>query len=204
MKLAILVPACEKFEELYNFILPNKLEYCSRHNYDLLRSTRKYNGESIPFGKLDYIKEILPSYDWLWLLGADTIHMNMNISAEEFIDNDYKMVIGRDVNNINFDSCLLKNSPWTIEYITYILSQYDHYKHDKWQEQQCVIDSLDSNREHIKIIPQKSFNSYVYGWYGYKNQPGEFSDGDAILHFVGMQNNERIARMKEYLPRVIR
>ncbi len=204
MKLAIVIPACDKYEDLWNFTLPNRTQYCERHGYDLLRSKRKFRDESVPFGKLEFVRDNLEQYDWIWMLGADTLHMNMATPADEFIDEKFDMIIGRDANGLNCDSVLFKNTQWIKDYINFILGKYDYYKDDEWQEQRCIIDTHEYYKENIKVIPQKSFNSYVYAWYwaGYGKQPGEFSDGDAILHFVGMQNDERISKMKDYIPQI--
>ncbi len=67
-----------------------------------------------------------------------------------------------------------------------------------------MIESKDDHTNHIKIISNQSFNSYVHEWYGLPNQPGEFKDGDAILHFVGMPNHQRLTRMKDYIHRINR
>ena len=90
---------------------PNKQRYCDKHGYDFLPNctnlipfTRpKYDPELHPsWNTILYLKKYIDRYDWLLWVDADTYVVNSNVKLEDFVDNNYHMVIQCDYEDAAF------------------------------------------------------------------------------------------------------
>lgn len=197
----------------------NKKLYCEKHDYDSVVNivdTKQYIG----FAKIFLIENLMsdPSYDeceWFFWTGCDVIITNFNIKLEDLIDNDYHLLIAKDIRNINADVFLVRNSEQGRNYIRFITSKFEECKDkrnaagDKWEEQQVMIDSQEQFKDITKIIPQKKLNAYSYGLYGVdpKSAPynaGEWEKGDFIFHNPGWNLQDRLGLFPRYLEQVIK
>jgi hypothetical protein len=102
--------------------------------------------------------------------------------------------MAKDINNINADSFMLKNSPESREYFAYLWTQVEKYQTHMWWEQQAMIDSMDRYEHLFKFVPQKTFNSFLYKqlyWNIYHSDidktgnSGQWTPGDFLIHFAG-------------------
>jgi hypothetical protein len=60
-------------------------------------------------------------------------------------------------------------------------------------------------RNIIKIVPQRTMNSYDYKIYGVEGidqcgESGQWHEGDFVIHFPALPNTARIQLMKQYTP----
>jgi hypothetical protein len=102
--------------------------------------------------------------------------------------------MAKDINDINADSFMLKNSKESKEYFEFLWSLAPKYNSHHWWEQQAMIESFDQWGHLFKIVPQKTFNSFLYKqlyWNIYKSSidktgnDGQWEPGDFLLHFPG-------------------
>lgn len=178
---------------------------------------------------LDILKS--NKYDWVLWCGTDTMLTNYGIKLEDMIDNEYHFIISYDVWDFNSDCFLIRNSSEAIKYFEHIESLYDIYiDHNGkpldmglrlpdggarcWAEQGAMIDLYNQSIEYQKIIkpmPQKFMNSYLYNLYpspwhqkakDCKGNDGQWSDGDFLIHWPGMPNNNRIGLALQFLDKV--
>ena len=91
-----------------------------------------------------------------------------------------------------------------------IMSKYEEYKGHIWAEQQVIIDTLEQNREIIKLVPQRELNSYNYELYP-ECQPvdklgtnGHWQHGDLLIQWPGTSLPHRIHLANFYQSWVIR
>jgi len=176
---------------------------------------------------LDMLKS--NKYDWVYWCGSDTMITNYDIKLEDMIDDDYHFIISYDVWDFNSDSFLIRNSEEAIKFFTHIESLYDIYVDQNgdaldmgmrlpdgggraWAEQGAMTDLYQQNHEYQKIIkpmPQKFMNSYLYNLYpsswhqkakDCKGNDGQWSNGDFLIHWPGMSNQNRISLALQYLP----
>lgn len=209
-KIAIAIPADSGYEELWQLQYQNIKEYCDKWNYDLIRISDPTE-IGMPFGKMRQLLDILPKYDWVWLRGCDCLITNYNINLESLTDANYDWIIGLDCHEINMDSVLIKNSQWSTNFIKEIVNNHicpdNRWDKDWWSEQKYVIEhrQLDEYKNHIKVIPQKMFNSYWYLLYDRpKTTEGNWTQGDFMIHFPGLDNQRRRDVMNEWLGKVIK
>lgn len=212
MNFAILSLHNQPFQPLADLTWPNKVRYAEKWGYGHACKSNNFYGVALGFEKVWFIRDMLETYqdiDWFWWVGCDTLVTNMQISLEDRVDNNYHFIIATDCNGINADSFLIRNSPQGKEYISMILSKYEQYKDHGWLEQQVIIDTLDQNRDIIKIVPQRDLNAYNYSLYP-ECQPfdkngndGNWQNGDLLIHWPGTSLPHRIHLSHYYLTQVV-
>jgi hypothetical protein len=133
----------------------------------------------------------------------------MDINLEKIVENETKdFVITVDINGINAGSFFVKNSIKGKNFLIDMLNSITRCAH----EQQFIQEAHASQKynDTISVYPQKIFNSYAY--HIYNNYPsgldaygnnGRWEYGDFIIHFPGIDFNNRIALANEYLDKVI-
>jgi len=183
--------------------------YCKHHDYKLVCKTEDLpSTRVIYFEKIKMMIDILKddTIEWVWWIDCDALVTNFNIKLETIIDNNYDVVISSDFNGINTGSFLVKNSvkgrTW-LETI-YSLRFVPRYINHKWPEQSAVMETAHLYTDMMKIVPQKTFNSYKYSfylpdknlWIDRLNTNGDWTPGDFVIHFPGMANMLRIRYIK--------
>ncbi|KAJ3043308.1 hypothetical protein HDV00_005311 [Rhizophlyctis rosea] len=157
--------------------ITSKLNFCTRHNYTCMVFTKRLHDENIAkvWDKIYLAQQILPLYDWLWILDADSYLTNANITLESVIarsqslhrgDEDMDVIISRDENALNCGSFFLRNSPWTRSMVDmwWAMRKEQFPLWDAWFEQAALIRMYDNDlfgfRQHTSVVPQHFINSY--------------------------------------------
>lgn len=196
----------------------NKKLYAEQYGYDALCLTEFTQPvKLIGFERLQFVVDLLESgkYDWIHVVGSDTMITNFNIKLEDVIDNDYDFIIAVDCLNINNDSFLVRNAPTSITWLKHVVSLRDNYTNSKWYDQSAMIDTIDMMGDRIKIVPQREINSYDYWQYPQDYQPhidkkdilgndGQWQPGDFLIQWPGLTLAQRIPLAKEKLTQIIR
>ena len=194
----------------------NKVPYCERWGYDPIVKTTGFD-PNVPIGfeKIILIRDVLErrQHQWVYWCGCDTLITNWHIPLTQFTYDDAHFIIASDFNGLNADSFLVRNSPQGRNYIDMILQNLPAYRHNNLYEQGVMIDTYQQNRSVVKVIPQKSFNSYVYDMYrtkGARNNldclgfNGDWSVGDFLCHCPDHPKQVRIDLFKKLEPLVIK
>ena len=187
----------ENYQELANLTwFQNKKLYCDYWGYPYHIKTDGFN-YVVSYEKIKLVLDTMrdhPEYDWVYWAGTDTLITNFYIKLESFIDEKYNIIISKDINGINADSMLMKNTKETQDYLEYIWTLAPKYNDHIFWEQQAMIDNMDKYEHLFKFISQKSFNSYLYRqlyWNIYKSSidqtgnDGQWEPGDFLLHTAG-------------------
>lgn len=193
----------------------NLVEYAKRHSYIIACKQDNFSTEYlIYFEKIKFILDTFkdnPDLDWIWWLDCDAMVTNYNIKLENIIDNDYDVIMSTDFNGLNCGSFLVKNSNKGKAWLEMIFSQryvYKFYSHP-WPEQIIIMETARNYTEILKVVPQKTFNSYYYSLYGSNyghdgsgldrlGTSGNWQPGDFVIHFPGYPNNQRIEWIKTF------
>jgi hypothetical protein len=195
------IAVCQAWDENYQPLADitwtqNKQLYCERWGYPYHIKTDGFK-YVVSYEKIKFMLDVMqehPEYDWLYWAGTDTLITNFYIKLENFIDEDYHIVMAKDINDINADSFMLKNSPESREYFEFLWSLVEKYNTNPWWEQQAMIDNMDKYSHLFKIVPQKTFNSFLYKqlyWNIYHSSTdktgndGQWAPGDFLLHIPG-------------------
>lgn len=229
MNIAMISCHDEAYAGLGAITSPNKEEYCQKWGYYYFCKTEGFaypnynNGnrhdQLMGFEKLQMILDLFeekPDLDWIHWTGADLIVTNYNVRIENIVDDSYHMIVCVDINGMNVDSMIVKNSRVGRGLMRWVLDNIETYRHANWYEQQALIDfffKAPLARDIIKILPQRVMNSYDYTLYRvYDNMPhvdhtgtnGQWQPGDFMFQAPGLSVEDRIRVMQHYIQRVIK
>lgn len=230
MKIAMVSSYTDNLEELIQLTwYKNKKLYCEKHNYDYWLLTREDiidNNNNYICDKLTYLPKTYfgmvytkvkglnnilhehPEYDWLIWCDADTLITNFNIKIESFLDDNYHFIVSTDLNGINAGVFCIRNSQQGRKYINDMLEYRNYFIH----EQDFIIKTHDVFKSIIKIVPQKTFNSYCFSDNIYKEvkntkdslgEEGQWSPGDFLMHWAGTDTQQRLQLANKYIKEVI-
>jgi hypothetical protein len=208
-----------KFQPLADITDAVKREYCERHGYSYFVKTDVAFTPDIGFEKIRMVLDLFdkhPDIEWLLFCESDAIVSNFNIKIEDRIDNRYHFIVATDINDINAGVFLARNSSEGRKYLNYILKQRPKYQ-DNWQAEQGVIqDTFDGWRHAVRVVPQRTMNSFQYQFYRYgdhRDRPphrdimgndGNWQQGDWILHWPGMSLENRLQVSKQMIPYIVK
>jgi hypothetical protein len=90
-------------------------------------------------------------------------------------------------------------------WLEHLLFLEPHYKENRWPEQQPMTDTFISFQDIIKVLSQRTMNSYDYKMYGVPGidltwKSGQWEPGDFVLHWPALSNQTRIALSKQISP----
>jgi len=195
----------------------NKKLYAERHGYSA--EVKVWNSRGIPPGweKMLHIKELFEDptkkIDWAWVTGCDSLITNFDKPITDIIDNNYHFIISQDINEMNADSFLIRNSPEGNEYLNAILEKsgdalfmnHPPIGHGRF-EQGAMVDTYEEWKHLIKIVPQRTFNSYDYSYLPWQppqldktGNNGNWMQGDLLIHFPAMTLSRRIKYVQHYM-----
>jgi len=181
--------------------LNNKEQYALHHGYLAIPKVNNFSKEAIHFDKFSHILETFnnnPRLAWIWWLDNDAMITNFNLRIEDVIDDSYDIIMTTDLASLNTGSFLIKNSENSRVWLEDMLSKRRDYINDKkWFDQQCVIDTYVSYKDIIKLIPQRTMNSYDYRMYNVDSTDmlgnnGQWQPGDWVVHWPGLSNELRV------------
>jgi hypothetical protein len=208
----------------------NKLIYANKHGYAAhLFTEDNYTG----FRKIHQAKELLtehPEYEWLWWTGTDSLITNMNTRIEDRVMNQYHFIVATDVNGINADSFLIRNSPEGHALLDDLLSLEEECSKFWDAEQRGIavmlglpvtadpswlppgdVEVCDKYKGIVKIVPQRYMNAYNYSIYreyaDHRDKTGvngNWNYGDWLIHWPGTPLEMRLELARHYLPFVVR
>ena len=189
---------------------PNKLAYAMRWGFGL-HLNRHFKRDYDMWGvRQAQIFATLPTTDWLWFLGADTVITNMTIDARRFCLPEYHGVIAQDVNGINNDSWFIRNCPESFQFLGRVLSMRGHKDAPVDQEaMKCVLRDMPEFK--MAYVGQRAFNSYLYGEPEYSpysdnlkaDRGGSWQHGDFVVHFAGIDLGKRMRLAEQFLNAVV-
>jgi hypothetical protein len=193
----------------------NRLLYAIKHGYEPIVKTDDFKGMHLGFAKIALLKEVLDQdrFDAVFWTGADTLITNFNYELDQFIYENKHITIATDFNMIQNDSFIIRNTPESKNYLDMILEKMPVYLSHPYFETGVMVETYPQYEKIIKIVPQKFLNSYPYEIYvknfGAPNTldrlglNGNWTKGDFLIHFPGLNIPTRIKLCQKYLPQVL-
>lgn len=190
----------EEFREVTKYSLRTKIDYCVQHHLDLIVDSSFYDPSRPPaWSKIRLMEHYLHDYDYLWWIDADTYIMNPTTPPGHFIINnrlynDKEMVVSHDWKMINTGVWIVKNTPFSHQFLRQIYQQEHLVEHGNW-EQTAFIELYEKNvsnaQDRIHNIYHLDFNSY---WFNYEW-------GHFLIHFCGCRKLPALRLMMDsYCP----
>ncbi|KAF9154954.1 hypothetical protein BGX20_004555, partial [Mortierella sp. AD010] len=148
----------------------NRREYVAHHrDRYILRDNFTHHFEDVvsqgvvpAWAKIKILLEELDrdEADWIFWIDTDALIVNMDITLERFIDERYSLLITKDFNYLNAGVFMLRVNDWSRQYMREVLAMMSKGSN----EQDWMIGLLEEEEfesgEHVKYLPQCSFNSY--------------------------------------------
>lgn len=210
----------------------NKVLYAEEHGYKVFCKTDNFKeNASIGFQKIHYIRELLdlhPEVEWFWWTGTDTLVTNFGTRIEDRIDTRYHFIIAVDVNGINADSFLVRNTEEARLYLDRVISleqeSYQFWDTEQWAMARALGfpgtgdpswpfgEDLVVNNEFkdiVKIVPQRYMNSFNYQLYHYTDHrdklgwDGNWQLGDWLIHWPACSLEYRLQLAEFYREHII-
>lgn len=196
--ISIMCAASDEMWKLMQLTAHNRTEYAIRHGYQLFLRNH-LDILHFPEERMTNIVEHLKETDYLLVMGVDTIFTNMTIQIGDIIRKypNKDIIIAQDINGINNDVMLLRNSDQTNAVFRTIVGRLDEFEQD-----QMALASLIPMMPDLKVAypPQKEINAMPYWLYGYGEQKERQWDiGDYIFHCPGVPWQKRIDVMSNIL-----
>jgi glycosyltransferase involved in cell wall biosynthesis len=192
---------------------PNKVTYAEKHGYGYYCKTDDFTNKiSIQFEKHILMLDLMsanPDVDWIWWLDNDAMITNFDVKLEDIVDPDYHVIMTTDVATVNGGSFIVRNSEKGREWLEFMLYiGQKEYATNRWPDQQPMADFFIKYRDIIKIVTQRTMNSYDYRIYGVDGidqlgQSGRWHPGDFVIHFPALPNPARIQLMQHYQQYIV-
>jgi hypothetical protein len=180
-------------------ILPNRLEYCIRHNYTMITCCESYNQALDKFGKLH---QLLDQYDLVWTLDSDCLITDLTKKIEEL------SCLGPNVSIcleglgdhalINAGSIVWKSTKLSHDLIDEIVNSQSEWKLLPYNIQDWLMKNHTRLRDVLTICPQRAFNSVHH------DEKMIWQKGDFVYHPCGMPIDTRCGRLENMLSKVIK
>lgn len=210
MKLLVLTGYDDAIACVGDVTTPSKAAYAAVRGYDFF-CERHYTPDSHPsWQKIRLLYDLLPRYDAVLWLDADTLVTNPEIRVEDLIAGHSGLVVSRDWSgcseedypkHFSMGNFVFTNSPESFKLLDLMECRTRWMNQPLWEQQaiQEVFLDTPSIRPYVKILDRRAMNSVP--WRGAEStwQPGDF-----VCHFTGIPNAQRLRDMGELFPEVVR
>jgi hypothetical protein len=188
----------DNIKEYADKVFKTKVDYAKKWGWEIIDCRNPgFKERDYYYTGLECIRKNLPKYDWIWYLDNDAAIMNHEIDARQFIDENYDIILSKDLNGINLGSVFYRNTPFTNLLLEMMATESQFYGHP-WVCQQALKtwhQNIELIRNKIKVIDKKLINSFR----SYLEDFNDYEDGDFILHLPGISIPDRINVFKEML-----
>jgi hypothetical protein len=146
------------------------------------------------FSKMPLVESLLPLHDWIVWIDADALIMNFRTRIEDYLDDEYSLIIGDDWNGINTGVFFLRRTAWSLSLVKRVKSAARDNLVFYEQDQLARILKHDRDAAHeVNVIRLKQsggrgdFNCYPTENRDFpRHETFEYFDhGDFIVHFPG-------------------
>ena len=203
--IALLTAASTAMRPLSLLTNPNKVEYCER--WEIPYVFRHHPDHvDVYWHRVDLWVETLPLCEWMFFMGADTLIMQLGVSPYTFVDDNFDLIIAKDINCINNDVFLMRNCPSSHAWLRRVRAMEGHVAH----EQDAMIHCLSQEGLRVKEVQNRVFNSYSEHSHRYLHWSEDYvqnciyQNGDFLIHLTNLLLEQRLEIMHDKLPQVAR
>jgi len=197
----------DEYAALGDLVIPNRIAYCRKHGYKLHIQRKPLSERGMPWDRIQLIREALKVADVVIWNGMDVLVMNSDFKVETILDAHptSSAILTYDVFGMNSDNQIFRADAWS-EQLLYAVSSLGHnfYKGHIWGEQEALIrfTSAKPYCDHTTFVEQNLMNSYLNELYKRPTTwPGQYKEGDWLLHLPGLDFNYRLEVIKTLLPK---
>ena len=204
MKAAVVTSVSENIADMAALTVPNKFEYCIRHDYSLIVDNRPYAEAVRDVRKV--LAPLLEIYDLVWTLDCDAIVTNMALPVHSLACLGPGVTVCEEGivgwNRLNCGSMVWRAGSRS----RHLLERIDESAAE-WMPAPCVWQTwlgthAESLGDALTVAPLRSFNSCAWnhpgGGFGEAGSHWEF--GDLVFHPCGVfPHEERLEVVRSVL-----
>ena len=167
--ITILQVATDHIQEYAKYTIQANWLYAKKHSYNYMWMDQVPTDRHPTWGKVYYAKHWIANTDWLFVLDADAMVYNTDITLNQFCNDNYTLKMCRNEGNggdlLNAGAFIIKNNTIAKQMlqIWYDAKGYHDKMWNYWHEQ-SVINGLYQNHDLFKSniveYPSQAFNSY--------------------------------------------
>lgn len=198
----------ENYQELADLTIPIRNRYCEIQGYKHFVQSGFYKHPDwyYAFDRLVLLRDLLDKPDateFYWVLNVQAVITNLTKKVENLLDDEHDLWLTKDVHGINLGSFIVRNTPWTRQWLNFIIGMEPRYRHEPWKEQRAFQDWwMHEDWTHkIHLLPQRSINSFFYVLYPPWNYTtsGNWRPGDLAVNIPGLTLVQRIELVKKII-----
>lgn len=197
MSILICTAFSSLYEPLHNITSPSKKAYAKKWGLTYV----EYNHKAINFELcrervIFWRRSLYSTSGWIFFTGSDVAITNYQVPPTQWIDDNYDFIIAKDRNGLQSDVFFLRSSARTINYLNEISKRIT----SSYNEQQGLVDCLETCNIKVKYVPSKEVNCYAPRLYpdgaSFENP---WAPGSFCLHLAALPNETRLAEFPKYL-----
>ena len=191
----------ENYQKLVTKSIENKLLYTQKYGYDFIHLTENLDSSRpIAWNKILILQDVLSrdTYDWIYWSDADALFANFDISLDEFIDDNFEVIVGSDLLGCNTGNFFLKCSEFNNKLLAKLYTKTD-FIHNRYWEQAAFMHELSQSAElqsKTKILAPRVINAYPKSLHG---QAEQYQPGDFILHFATISGDQLAKSIENFV-----
>lgn len=200
MKIAVVTSYDNNFLGVANVVMPRWRNYCKKQGYTFIEKVNCGSGRHPVWDKVYFTHQILPNYDYVLYLDADTLLTNPDIKIEDFIalHPDKDLLISDDCHGLNVGVFIIKNTKWSLDYLEQVWN-IERWINGILGEQIAMREILGYNSTNVVYVEQKLFNAYKYEIYDKVFPSGQWNEKSFLLHLPGYPNDKRVTLFTKVL-----
>lgn len=203
MNLLVLTGYDEAMAPVGDLTNPSKEAYARQHGYSFL-CNRAYTPDTHPsWQKIRLLQDLLPAFDAILWLDADTLVTNPTIGAEHFAGRTGEVIVSRDwststdedaPHHFSLGNFFITNCQESFR-ILHLMARKKQWANQPLWEQQAL---QELHREHedirplVHVLGRRALNSVPY-----RDAPEPWQPGDFLCHFTGIANVIRIQQIEQ-------
>lgn len=184
---------------------PSKEAYARRHGYSFL-CNRAYEADTHPsWQKIRLLQDLLPCFDAILWLDADTLVTNPAIATEYLtirpgsiiVSHDWSTCTDEDApHHFSLGNFLITNCQESFRLLHLMARKKQWANQPLWEQQ--ALQELHRENEEIRplvhILARRALNSVPY-----RDAPEPWQPGDFLCHFTGIANEIRIPEIRRVM-----
>jgi hypothetical protein len=186
------------YKEMGEYTSSVKKLYCQQWNYQFSTADCLPHEGYYGWKNVEYISQVLKDCDWLFWTEPDAIITNTSIPLTNFIFYGFDLVLTIDANGINTGQFFCRNCSWVQEWLNKVIGSRVRFEKYTNPEQTALCNLLQPYWAKVRILPQRSFNSFPYKqlYPEYSFPEGQWEIDDFICHLPAISNGIRMEFFK--------
>jgi hypothetical protein len=193
--IAIVTLATPNMKSMTDISFKNHAFYAKKHDYNYVSYYDSLvDFKYVTWNKVFAISDLISSFEYICWIDADAIFTNMDTTLESIIEQNPQkhLHVCDDIGGwrLNTGVMIWENCEWSTRVLK-DWSEMEKIPHNQGAEQQQLINYLkkhDNDCIHWHVYNRKLFNAH----------PKDHTEGDFVLHMMGLSGTERIKTFTEW------